>query len=73
MHRVAAAMIRSPRQAPAGACASPEASATATPSIATSTPAVFLALSASMPSTAPASMVISGRVESASVPRATVV
>ena len=73
MHRVAAAMMRSPRQAPAGACVSPEASATATPSIATSTPVVLRAVSGSMPSTAPATIVISGSVDSASVPRATVV
>ena len=73
MHSVAAAMIRSPRQAPAGACASPDASAMPTPPIASSTPEVLRALSASMPSAAPATMVISGRVESASVPRATVV
>jgi len=66
-------MIRSPRQAPAGASASPDASAAATPSMAMRTPTVLRALSASMPSTAPTTMVISGKVDSARVPRATVV
>src|SRR5215204_3492172 len=70
MHSVAAAMMRSPRQAPAGAAATPEASATATPPIAMRTPAVLRAVKASMPSAAPAAMVISGSIESASVPRA---
>src|SRR6266702_999839 len=50
MHKVAPAMIRSPRHAPCGAAARPDASAAATPSIASSTPKLFRALSISMPS-----------------------
>ena len=73
MHRVAAAMMRSPRHAPAGASRRPAASAIVTPSIATATPAVLRGLSGSIPSTRPATIVINGSVASASVPRATVV
>ena len=68
MQRAPATMTRSPRQAPAGACATPAASATATPLMAIRTPAVLRAVSRSMPSAAATTMVRSGRVESASAP-----
>ena len=68
-------MIRSPRQALAGASAEArDASAAATPSMAMRTPTVLRPLQrARCPSTAPTTMVISGKVDSARVPRATVV
>ena len=73
MQSVAPTMMRSPRQAPGGATLNAVTSAAATPSIASTTPKVLRAVSGSMPRSAPAIMVISGKVESASVPRATVV
>src|SRR5215472_8358971 len=66
-------MIRSPRQAPAGAFARPVTSATAAPAMAMITPTLLRISSASTPSAAPTSMVINGKVESASEPRAAVV
>ena len=44
MHETAPVMISSPRQAPAGAAASPEASAAKTPSMAMATPSDLRAL-----------------------------
>ena len=73
MTSVAPIIRRSPRQAPAGALASPDSNATATPAIAISTPKVLRAVIASEPNSAPTTIVISGSVESASVPRAAVV
>ena len=66
-------MINSPRQAPGGASARPVASATVVPRIAMQTPMVFRQVSASMPRSAPTTMVCSGKVESASAARAAVV
>ena len=73
MHSAPPTMTRSPRQAPGGAWATPVASATATPPIAISTPAVLRPVSGSTPSAAATTMVRSGKVDSASVPRAAVV
>src|SRR5262249_38992047 len=61
-------MIRSPRQAPAGASARPLTRATAAPAMAMTTPTLLRRSSASTPSAAPTSMVIKGKVESASEP-----
>ena len=58
---------------PAGADASPDASAAATPSTAMQTPTVLRKVSASTRSTAPTTMVDSGSVASASEARAAVV
>ena len=73
MHSTAPVMISSPRQAPAGADAKPDASAAKTPSMAIATPADLRAVSGSMPSRAATSMVCSGKVESARLARAAVV
>jgi hypothetical protein len=73
MHTAPPTMARSPRQAPGGAPARPAASAAATPPTAISTPALLRQVSGSMPSAAAATMVSSGRVESASEARAAVV
>ena len=73
MHSVPAAMMRSPRHAPAGAPARPVASAIATPPTAMTTPSVLRAVSASRPRSAATTMVTSGSVQSASEPRAAVV
>ena len=73
MHSTAPVMISSPRHAPAGAADRPEESAASTPHMATSTPAVLRAVSGSMPSSAPTTMVCSGKVESARLARAAVV
>src|SRR3954466_14371590 len=56
MHSTAPAMISSPRQAPGGAEARPEASAAATPAVAMATPSALRAPSRSRPSRAPTSM-----------------
>ena len=73
MHSTAPVMISSPRHAPAGAADKPEARAANTPNMAMSTPAVLRAVSGSMPSRAPTSMVCSGKVDSARLARAAVV
>ena len=73
MQSTAAAMISSPRHAPAGAADSPDASAAATPSTAIETPIDFRIVNGSMPSTAPTTMVKSGSVASARLARAAVV
>ena len=73
MQSTAAVMISSPRHAPGGAAARPEASAIATPSTAIRTPMVFRAESRSRPSKAPTTMVCNGNVESARLARAAVV
>ena len=73
MHITAAVMMSSPRHAPGGAAARPEASAAATPNTATQTPVVFLDVSGSTPSSAPTTMVCSGSVASARLARAAVV
>src|SRR4029078_4731305 len=73
MQRAAPTIKRSPRQAPGGAEVSPDSSAMATPNIAIITPADLRAVSASLPSAAPTTIVSSGRVDSASAPRAAVV
>src|SRR6185312_6333247 len=73
MQSAAATIKRSPRQAPAGAEESPDSSASATPPIAISTPTLLRAANASLPSAAPTSIVSSGKVDSASEPRAAVV
>ena len=66
-------MIRSPRQAPAGACASPDASAHADAAHRQQHAERLARAQCLDAERAPVTMVISGRVESASVPRATVV
>ena len=73
MHSTAPVMISSPRQAPGGASARPDASAANTPSMAMSTPENFRAVSGSMPSSAPTTIVCNGKVESARLARAAVV
>ncbi|MGY4505960.1 hypothetical protein ACVWYH_009917 [Bradyrhizobium sp. GM24.11] len=73
MHSAAAIIRRSPRQAPDGAELRSERSATATPSVATTTPIDLRQLRASLPSAAPITSVNSGSVDSASAPRAAVV
>jgi hypothetical protein len=73
MQSVAPIMMRSPRHAPGGASASAVISAAATPSIASRMPSVLRRLKSSTRSSAPAIMVISGSVDRARVPRATVV
>jgi hypothetical protein len=73
MHSVATSMTSSPRQAPSGALPRPEASASATPPSAITTPALLRRLSRSAPTAAATSMVVIGIVESASAPRAAVV
>ena len=73
MQSAAPTISRSPRQAPGGAEVRPDSSAMATPSIAITTPSDLRAVSASLPSTAPTSIVSSGSVDSASAPRAAVV
>src|SRR5579871_603323 len=73
MHRAAATIKRSPRQAPGGAVARPDSSAIETPRIVMSTPTAFRAVSGSLPSAAPTTIVSKGNVESASAPRAAVV
>ena len=65
--------MRSPRHAPCGASARPAASASATPPVATSTPAVLRALSRSTPNSAATTMVISASVEPTIEPCAAVV
>src|SRR6266540_2263828 len=54
-------MIRSPRQAPAGASARPVTRATAAPAMAMITPTPLRLSSASTPNAAPTSMVINGK------------
>src|SRR3954454_4806696 len=73
MHSAAATIRRSPRQAPGGAEARPDSSASATPSVAVTTPIDLRAVRASLPSSAPTTIVSSGSVDKASAPRAAVV
>ena len=73
MQMVAAAMMRSPRQAPSGASARPAESASAAPATAISTPRVLRRVSASRPNSAATIIVVSGSTDSASEPRAAVV
>ena len=58
---------------PAAPRSGPTAARSATPSVAITTPSDLRAVSASLPSAAPTSMVSSGSVDSASAPRAAVV
>src|SRR5262245_47301516 len=73
MQSAAATINRSPRQAPGGAEAKCDSSASATPSVAITTPIDLRIVSASLPSAAPATIVSKGNVDSASAPRAAVV
>ncbi len=73
MQKVAPAMMRSPRQAPGGASASPTQRAAATPLIAMKIPAIFLPVNCSFFNKKAINIVVSGRQESASEPRAAVV
>ena len=73
MQSTAPIMISSPFHAPSGAAARPDASAPNTPSMAMPTPSDLRTVSRSTPSTAPTTIVCSGRVERARLARAAVV
>ena len=65
--------MRSPRHEPGGAAARPAASATATPPVATSTPALLRKLNRSTPNSAATAMVMNASVEPIIEPFAAVV
>src|ERR1044072_3043112 len=73
MHSAADIIRRSPRQAAGGAEVRSVSSATATPSVAITTPIDLRQVRASAPSAAPITSDSSGSVDSASAPRAAVV